>query len=139
MFEKSHLAQNVNVYQYLRELEHFVDAKAEHTQGVFSEFVEDTKSLKDLHSQMNDHKKNLKSLVIRYCRLLEGVRDDSTKFTDNELNSLTAVHNMRKRDLKEAKETLISFSAPVESLDSVESLISKNLKSLQSFLKVVNG
>lgn len=139
MFQKSHLAQNINVYQYLRELEHFVEIKSAHTQGVFSEFVEDTKSLKDLHSQMNDHEKNITSLIARYCSLLEGVRDETTKFTDNELNSLTAVHNMRKRDLKEAKETLISFSAPVESLDSVESLISKNLKALQSFLKVVNG
>lgn len=139
MFETSHLAQNINVYRYLRELEHFVEAKASHTQGVFSEFVEDNKSLKDLHSQMNNHKKNLKSLVARYCSLIAGVRDENTKFTDDELNSLTAVHNMRKRDLKEAKETLISFSAPVESLDAVESLISRNLKALQSFLKVVNG
>jgi hypothetical protein len=123
-----------SVYQYIRELEHFIKDKASRNKDVVIQFVKDPAKLKEVLEQNDGLEKDFKRLVVRYCQYLEGTRTPDVKFTDNELNTLIAVHNMRKRDLKETKETLHSFLAGDEALKAVEVLIAKNLRSLQAFM-----
>lgn len=129
---------NISIYQYLRELQNFIETKSRSNHFMAIEFIKDQKTLKEVQYKNDAVESSVKRLVIRYCQYLEGVRDQSIQFTADELNALTAVHNMRKRDLQESKETLISFSAGQESLTAVDDQIEKNLKSLKSFLVVVN-
>jgi Fic family protein len=125
-----------NLYQYIRELERFIKDKASRNSDAAMQFVKDTVKLKEVLDQNAELEKDFKRLVVRYCQYLDGTRTPDVKFTDSELNTLIAVHNMRKRDLKETKETLRSFAAGDEALDAVEVLISKNLRSLQAFMVV---
>lgn len=125
-----------SIYQYIRELEHFIKDKSSRNKDVVIHFVKDPAKLKEVLEQNDGLEKDFKRLVVRYCQYLEGARTPDVKFTDNELNTLIAVHNMRKRDLKETKETLHSFMAGDEALNAVEVLIAKNLRSLQAFMVV---
>lgn len=125
-----------SVYQYIRELEHFIKDKASRNKDMVVQLVKDPAKLKEVLEQNDGLEKDFKRLVVRYCQYLEGTRTPDVKFTDNELNTLIAVHNMRKRDLKETKETLHSFMAGDEALNAVEVLIAKNLRSLQAFMVV---
>lgn len=134
MTATKHEQSEKNVYQYIRELERFIQDKANRNSDAAMQFVKDTVKLKEVLDQNTDLEKDFKRLVVRYCQYLEGTRTPDVKFTDNELNTLIAVHNMRKRDLKETKETLRSFAAGDEALNAVEALIAKNLRSLQAFM-----
>lgn len=127
-----------SIYQYIRELEHFIKDKASRNKTTANQFLKDPVKLKEVLERNELLEKNFKRLVVRYCQFLEGNRTPDVKFTSSELNALISVNNMRKRDLKETKETLHSFMAGDEALDAIEVLIAKNLRSLQEFM-VVNA
>ena len=127
-----------SIYQYIRELEHFIKDKASRNKTTANQFLKDPVKLKEVLERNELLEKNFKRLVVRYCQFLEGNRTPDVKFTSSELNALISVNNMRKRDLKETKETLYSFMAGDEALDAIEVLIAKNLRSLQDFM-VVNA
>jgi hypothetical protein len=128
---------DISVYQYLREMERFVLEKAQRNHLMAFEFIKNDDQRTAVQNKNNAVKAAVKRLVTQYCVFLDGDRKVAVKFSDDELNALLAVHNMRKRDHKESIETLISFSAGSEAITAVEDLMARDLKALQAFMALV--
>lgn len=128
---------DISVYQYLREMERFIMEKAQRNHLMAFEFIKDDEQRTAVQRKNNEVKAAVKRLVTQYCFFLDSDRKAAVKFTDDELNALLAVHNMRKRDHKESIETLISFSAGSEATYTVENFMARDLKALQAFMALV--
>lgn len=135
MPKTSHLP-DISVFQYLRELEKFIGHKSRENHFIAYEFIKNEVELKDLQNKNDAIEAGVNSLVIKYCEFLEN-DNDTLQLTDDELNAITKVHNMKKAWLKEKKEMLISFSVSDEALENVENSISTNLQIFKTFLQLV--
>lgn len=128
---------DISVYQYLREMERFSTEKAQRNHLMAFEFIKSDDQRTAVQNKNSAIKSAVKRLVTNYCVFLDGGRKVAVKFTDEELNALLAVHNMRKRDHKESIETFRTFSAGDEAITAVEDLMARDLKALQAFMALV--